>query len=196
MKIAVIVLLAVVLAAGISFFFMRGLLATGSATPARPSEGTLWGLKTAALDGSEVDLGVYAGQVALVVNVASKCGFTPQYEGLQALHAELAESGFAVLGFPSNEFGGQEPGTPAQIREFCSETYGVEFPMFAKVETQHGDDQSPVYQLLGDATGELPSWNFGKYVVGRDGRPRAYFDSRTRPDSPELRDAIVAALDE
>jgi glutathione peroxidase len=154
---------------------------------------SLYALKTTTLDGKPADLGQYAGQVTLVVNVASQCGFTPQYKGLEALHEQYAPRGFSVLGFPSNDFGGQEPGTPAEIQSFCKKNYGVTFPMFAKLVTQAGPDQSPVYRLLG-ASGKLPGWNFAKYVVGKDGRVVAFFPSDVTPESQQLRAAIEAAL--
>lgn len=157
--------------------------------------GSLYELKTTTLSGQPADLAAYRGKVTLVVNVASKCGYTPQYDGLEALHKGLAPRGFAVLGFPSNEFGGQEPGSAAEIQEFCRLTYGVTFPMFAKVETKPGPGQSPVYALMG-ASGSLPQWNFAKYLVGKDGTVRAFFPSRVTPDAKELRDAIEKALAE
>jgi glutathione peroxidase len=153
-----------------------------------------YSLKPRSLEGQPVDLAQYRGKVTLVVNVASECGFTPQYAGLQKLHAELKDRGFAVLGFPSNDFGKQEPGTPAHIRAFCTETYHVDFPMFEKVQTKAGAGQSAVYELLGKAGGSLPNWNFCKYVVGKDGSVRKFFDSKTTPESKTLRDAIDAAL--
>jgi glutathione peroxidase len=165
----------------------------GGTAPKGPSVNSLYDLKTTTLDGHPADLGAYRGKVTLVVNVASKCGFTPQYEGLEALHQELSGRGFSVLGFPSNDFGGQEPGTAAEIAEFCRLTYGVTFPMFSKVVTKAGPHQSPVYTFLG-ASGDLPGWNFGKYVVDKDGNVVAYFSSRVRPDSSELRDAIATAM--
>ena len=137
----------------------------------------------------------YAGQVLLVVNTASKCGFTPQYEGLETLYAELKDQGFAVLGFPSNDFMGQEPGSEEQIAEFCTLTYGVKFPMFQKTVVK-GKDASPMYQQLAAAGGGAPGWNFHKYLIGRDGRVIAGFGSRVKPDSAELRSAITAALAE
>ncbi len=136
----------------------------------------------------------YAGQVLLVVNTASKCGFTPQYEGLEALHADLSGRGFAVLGFPSNDFMGQEPGTEEEIREFCTNTYGVQFPMFEKVSVKQGEAHAFYDALAGQAGGTWPAWNFHKYLVGRDGRVVASFGSRTRPDDPGLRAAIEAEL--
>ena len=153
----------------------------------------LYDLTVTSLAGETVDLDQYRGKVALVVNTASKCGFTKQYEGLQALSESLGDD-VIVLGFPSNDFGSQEPGTAAEIQQFCSANYGVTFPMFQKVRTKAGDGQSEVYEFLGTTSGSLPGWNFGKYVVGRDGRTATFFGSRTKPDSRELRAAIDAAL--
>jgi glutathione peroxidase len=154
---------------------------------------SLYDLETSTLLGKPADLAAYRGKVTLVVNVASKCGFTPQYEGLEKLHRELQGKGFAVLGFPSNDFGGQEPGTAQEIAEFCRLTYDVTFPMFAKVVTLPGREQSPIYTFLG-AGGHLPAWNFSKYLVGRDGKVIAFFPSEVTPESPELRRAIARAL--
>jgi glutathione peroxidase len=133
----------------------------------------------------------YGGNVLLVVNTASKCGFTPQYDGLEALHAKYGARGFAVLGFPSNDFLGQEPGTEKQIQEFCRLTYGVKFPMFEKVHVK-GDEATPLYRQLEAATGEAPGWNFHKYLIDREGRVVASFGSRTTPDDPKL----VARIEE
>jgi glutathione peroxidase len=155
--------------------------------------GSFYELKTRTLLGAPADLAAYRGIVTLVVNVASYCGYTPQYKGLEALHRELKGRGFAVLGFPSNDFGEQEPGTSEEIATFCKRTYDVTFPMFAKVVTRPGADQSPVYAYLG-AGGHLPAWNFAKYVVGRDGYVRAFFPSEVTPESPALRTAIAEAL--
>jgi glutathione peroxidase len=155
---------------------------------------SFYDLKTTYLDGKPADLGVFRGKVTLAVNVASKCGFTPQYEGLEKLNRELAPKGFAVLGFPSNDFGAQEPGTAQEIAQFCKLTYDVTFPMFSKLVTRPGPDQSPVYKYLG-ASGHLPAWNFSKYVVGKDGRVVAFFPSEVTPESPALRGAITKALD-
>ena len=154
---------------------------------------SFYDLKTTYLNGKPADLGVFRGKVTLVVNVASKCGFTPQYEGLEKLNRELSSKGFAVLGFPSNDFGAQEPGTPQEIADFCRLTYDVTFPMFSKVVTRPGPDQSPVYKLLG-GSGQLPAWNFSKYVIGKDGRILAFFPSEVTPESSELRGAITKAL--
>jgi glutathione peroxidase len=154
---------------------------------------SFYDLKTTTLEGEPADLAVYRDRVSLVVNVASRCGFTPQYEGLEALHREMQGKRFSVLGFPSNDFGGQEPGTPEEIAQFCTVAYGVTFPMFEKVRTRAGPGQSSVYEFLG-RSGRLPAWNFAKYLIGRDGRVLAFFASQVTPESRELREAISTAL--
>jgi glutathione peroxidase len=171
-----------------------------AALPGRAQQATgkgtvnsFYDLKTTYLDGKPADLGTFKGKVTLVVNVASKCGFTPQYEGLEKLHRDLKARGFSVLGFPSNDFGGQEPGTATEIGEFCRLTYDVTFPMFSKLVTKPGSDQSPIYQYLG-TFGKLPAWNFSKYVVGKDGKIVAFFPSPVTPEAAELRAAIDQAL--
>ncbi len=161
-------------------------------TPAK--DASLWMLQAQSLSGAEVALSKFEGKVALVVNVASECGLTPQYEGLQALQAELGGDDFTVLGFPSNDFGGQEPGTPEEIRYFCDANYGIDFPMFHKVQTKSGEGQSPIYAQLEQMTGALPTWNFSKYLISRDGHTATFFDPRTDPADPALREAIEAAL--
>jgi len=135
----------------------------------------------------------YGGKVLLIVNTASKCGFTPQYEGLEALHQALSEQGFAVLGFPSNDFRGQEPGSEEEIQEFCTLTYGVKFPMFQKVQVI-GENATPLYQDLTRITGVGPGWNFHKYLISRKGEVVAQFSSRVKPDDAELRAAIEREL--
>lgn len=135
----------------------------------------------------------YRGQVLLVVNTASKCGLTPQYEGLEALHQTYSGKGFAVLGFPSNDFMGQEPGTEAEIQEFCTLTYGVKFPMFEKVVVR-GSEATPLFRELARETGEQPGWNFHKYLIDRSGNVVASFGSRTKPDAPEIVEAIEKAI--
>jgi glutathione peroxidase len=135
----------------------------------------------------------YRGQVLLVVNTASKCGFTPQFEALEGLHARYKTRGFAVLGFPSGDFMAQEFTDEKKIQEFCTLTYGVKFPMFQKVHVK-GDEVTPFYKALAKATGEAPKWNFHKYLIGRDGKVVANFGSRTKPDAPEVIAAIEAAL--
>lgn len=133
------------------------------------------------------------GQVLLVVNTASKCGYTPQYEGLEALHQRYAARGFAVLGFPSNDFRGQEPGSEEEIQQFCTLTYGVKFPMYEKVRVT-GEEATPLYRRLAEATGTAPGWNFHKYLVSRDGRVVGQWPSKVTPDDPELVAAIEREL--
>ena len=142
--------------------------------------------------------GLTDGRVALVVNVASKCGLTPQYTGLEKLHEELADQGFTVVGFPCNQFGGQEPGTAEEIAEFCSATYGVTFPMTAKIDV-NGEDRDAVYAELTQtpdgegAAGDI-QWNFEKFLLAPDGRIVGRFRPRTEPDAAEIRAAIEAVL--
>ena len=155
---------------------------------------SFYDFKTNTLKGAPADLGIYKGKVALVVNVASYCGFTPQYKGLEKLNREMKDKGVVVLGFPSNDFGQQEPGTAEEIEQFCKLTYDVTFPMFSKLVTRPGPDQSPIYRFLG-TSGHLPAWNFSKYVIGKDGTILAFFPSEVTPESPELRRAIAKALD-
>jgi glutathione peroxidase len=176
--------------AAVSLAAVCAVSAAGSGAPVS----SFYDLKTSYLDGKPADLGVFRGKVTLAVNVASKCGFTPQYEGLEKLNRELGPKGFAVLGFPSNDFGSQEPGTAQEIAQFCKLTYDVTFPMFSKLVTKPGPEQSPVYKFLG-ASGHLPAWNFSKYVIGKDGRILAFFPSEVTPEAPELRRAIATALE-
>lgn len=148
------------------------------------------------LAGQDSSLATQAGKTLLVVNVASKCGLTPQYTALEALHARLADRGFAVVGFPCNQFGGQEPGTAEQIAEFCSATYGVTFPMFEKIDV-NGPARHPVYQQLTavpDADGEAGDiqWNFEKFVIRPDGSVAARFRPMTAPDDP----AVLAVIED
>lgn len=135
----------------------------------------------------------YGGQVLLVVNTASKCGFTPQYDGLEALHNKLKARGFAVLGFPSNDFRGQEPGSEKEIQEFCRLTYGVKFPMFEKTSVV-GEQASPFYKSLTESTGVAPGWNFHKYLIDRNGNVVASFGSRVKPDDAEMLGKIEVLL--
>ena len=145
------------------------------------------------LEGNDVAMSSFEGKVALVVNVASACGYTRQYEGLEALYRAYGARGLVVLGFPSNEFGGQEPGSAEEIRSFCTSRFQVTFPMLAKVEVKAGPGQSPVYKAL-SACGQLPTWNFGKYLVDRQGRVLDFYPSAIEPGSDLLRTAIEAAL--
>ncbi len=147
-------------------------------------------------DGKETSLTEYSGKVVLVVNVASKCGFTKQYTGLQKLYEDQKDKGFVILGFPCNNFGGQEPGTIEEIQEFCSTNFNVTFPIMDKIDVK-GEKQHPLYAALTAKDGPLPGdvkWNFSKFLIGKDGKPIARFGSTTKPDSKELADAIAAAL--
>ena len=156
-------------------------------------------LPVTTLQGERTTFGALtAGKAALVVNVASRCGLTPQYAKLEALHEQLAESGFTVIGFPCNQFGAQEPGTASEIETFCSTTYGVTFPMSDKIDV-NGPGRDPFYELLtpvADAAGEAGDirWNFEKFLIAPDGRVVERFSPRTEPDAPELRSAIDALL--
>ena len=153
---------------------------------------SLYDLTVNTLAGKAQPLSTYQGKVALVVNTASACGFTPQYAGLEKLYEEYQGKGFVILGFPSNDFGAQEPGSASEIQNFCQKNYGVQFPMFEKVATK-GADKAPVYQVLTAEHGE-PKWNFHKYLVGKNGQVLQAFPSNVAPDSKELRSAIDAAL--
>ena len=137
----------------------------------------------------------YSGKVVLVVNTASKCGNTPQYDGLEKLYDQYGEEGLVVLGFPSNDFMGQEPGTEENIEEFCRLTYGVEFPMFEKTSVKK-DNADPFYAALAESAGTYPTWNFHKYLIGRDGELISDFSPRTQPYDEKLVAAIEQALNE
>jgi glutathione peroxidase len=158
------------------------------------AQDSFYRLTAKTLEGQPADLGTYAGKVALVVNVASQCGYTPQYAGLEKLYGDLRDRGFVVLGFPSNDFGGQEPGTATEIRQFCSLNYDVTFPLFEKVVTKGGAGQSPVYANLQKQSGKLPGWNFAKYLVSKDGKVVRFYESGVKPDDAGLRKDIETAL--
>jgi glutathione peroxidase len=162
-----------------------------AATAASPLVGSM-----NAIDGSPIDLADYHGKVVLVVNVASRCGYTRQYAGLQKLFEDYRDRGLVVLGFPANDFGAQEPGSDQQIAEFCSSRYGVTFPMFSKI-TVKGSGKPPLYATLtetADPPGEI-GWNFEKFLIGRDGAILGRYKSGVAPDDAKLRAAIEAALD-
>jgi len=150
------------------------------------------------ITGQDVNLADYKGKVLLVVNVASKCGLTPQYEELEALHEKYSGKGLAVLGFPCNQFGSQEPGSDAEIAEFCSATYKVKFPMFSKIDV-NGENAAPLYKHLKSldtapkGKGDI-KWNFEKFVIGKNGEVVARFSPQTKPDSKEVLDVINAEL--
>lgn len=148
------------------------------------------------IKGKDTSLKAYAGKVLLVVNVASKCGYTKQYSGLESVHRKYAEKGFSVLGFPCNDFGAQEPGSNDEIQAFCKSTFDVTFPLFDKLHVK-GADQHPLYAALTGKNSPFPGevkWNFGKFLIGRDGTILKRWDSGTKPDSKEVADAIEAAL--
>jgi glutathione peroxidase len=148
-----------------------------------------------AIDGSKVDLASYKGKVVLVVNVASQCGYTRQYAGLQKLFDQYKDKDFVILGFPANDFGAQEPGSDAEISQFCSSKYGVTFPMFSKI-TVKGSGKAPLYQALTEAAepkGEV-AWNFEKFLIGKDGTVIGRFKSGVGPEDAKLTEAIEAAL--
>ena len=145
------------------------------------------------IDGKPAPLSAYRGKVVLIVNVASRCGFTPQYAGLEALYEKYKDRGFVILGFPANNFGGQEPGTNEEIKTFCSTKYNVTFPMYSKISVK-GEDKAPLYQFLTDATGSEIQWNFTKFLVDKDGKVVARFEPKVTPESPDVAAAIEKAL--
>lgn len=145
------------------------------------------------IEGEGTSLGEYAGKVVLVVNVASKCGYTPQYAELQALYDAYADKGLVILGFPANNFMGQEPGTNAEIASFCQKNYGVTFPMFEKISVK-GKDQHPLYTYLAETTGVQPKWNFHKYLVDQKGVVQQSFSSGDSPTGDKVKAAIDALL--
>ena len=150
------------------------------------------------IDGQPTSLGTYKGKVVMLVNVASRCGFTPQYTSLESTYEKFKDKGFVIVGIPANNFGAQEPGTNAEIKTFCSTKYNVTFPMMSKVSVK-GDDTTPLYQYLTDksanpSTGGDIQWNFTKFLVGRDGQIVARFEPKVTPDSPEVTAAIEKAL--
>ena len=151
-----------------------------------------------ALNGTPANLADYKGKAALVVNVASKCGLTPQYEALEALYEKYQDKGFVIVGFPANNFGGQEPGTNEEIKQFCTAKYNVTFPMMSKISVK-GDNKHPLYKFLTegkageDFAGDI-EWNFAKFLVDRNGNVMARFASKTTPDSPQLTGAVEKAL--
>lgn len=166
-------------------------------TPKNMKDSTLADFKAKDIMGEEVALKKYVGKTVLIVNVASKCGNTPQYAGLEALYEKYKDQGLVVLGFPCNQFGGQEPGTEAQIKEFCESTYHVKFPMFAKVDVK-GENADPIYKWLVHSTSNQNDveWNFAKFLVGKDGKTVTRFGARTQPESEEVVAAIEKSLAE
>jgi glutathione peroxidase len=149
------------------------------------------------IDGKKTSLADYKGKVVLVVNTASKCGLTPQYEALEALYKAHKDKGFVILGFPCNDFMGQEPGTVEEIQTFCKTKYDISFPLMDKIHVK-GDEQHPLYKALTGPEGAFPgdvAWNFGKFLIGRDGKPIGRFEPRQKPDSKEVIAAVEKALE-
>lgn len=175
-------------------FFLFTMCATAIFSHA--AESPLYAIPLKDIDGKATSLKAYEGKVMLVVNVASKCGFTAQYEGLEALWQKTRDKGLVVLGFPCNDFGSQEPGTEEDIKTFCSSKFNVTFPLFSKLHV-NGPEQHPLYEALSGKSSLFPGpvkWNFGKFLVGKDGKILARFDSGVKPDSAELTAAIDSAL--
>jgi glutathione peroxidase len=176
--------------------FIWALLLLG--TVAMAGEKSIYDFTMNSIDGESTPLAKYRGQVVLVVNVASRCGFTPQYSALEKVYEKYRDRGFVTVGFPANNFGGQEPGTNQEIKTFCSTKYNVTFPMMAKVSVK-GDDKAPLYQFLTDKsanpqTGGEIQWNFTKFLIGPEGRPVARFEPNVTPDDPQVTAAIEKEL--
>jgi len=168
------------------------------ATVLMASERSIYDFTMNSIDGKPTPLSTFKGNAVLVVNVASRCGFTPQYSALESVYEKYKDRGFVIIGFPANNFGSQEPGTNAEIKTFCSTKYNVTFPMMSKISVK-GDDQAPLYKYLTDKqanpqTGGDIQWNFTKFLVGRDGHIVARFEPKVTPDSPEVTTAIEKAL--
>ena len=160
------------------------------------SAGSLQDIPLKDIDGKDTSLKPYQGKVVLIVNVASRCGYTPQYKGLEALYEKYKDKGLVVLGFPCNQFGSQEPGTAQEIKDFCSSKYNVTFPLFSKIEV-NGADRHPLYVALAGKDSPFPGdikWNFSKFLLGRNGKILNRFEPGVTPESPELTSAIDTAL--
>jgi glutathione peroxidase len=192
-----LVLIAAIVIGGVGAAYAFGFIFNPS--PSEPPEvASLYDFKMKNIDGSEIKLETFKGRVALIVNTASKCGLTPQYEGLQALYEKYSDRGFVILGFPANNFMGQEPGTDAEIKDFCTIKYKVTFPIFSKISVK-GTDQHPLYTYLTNEksnpgfAGDI-SWNFEKFLIGKDGKTLARFSPSTRPDDPKVIEALEKAL--
>jgi len=158
--------------------------------------GSIYDLTVKDINNKDVKLSDYKGKTVLIVNVASKCGYTPQYKALEATYEKYKDKGFVILGFPCNQFGGQEPGSNEEIKEFCSSKFGVTFPLFDKIEV-NGANRHPLYVMLAGKDSPFPgniTWNFNKFVIGKDGQIVKRFDSKFTPDSPEVTAAIESAM--
>jgi glutathione peroxidase len=178
---------------------LAGALVLAGGGAAADDAGTVYGHQAKTIDGADASLGEHRGKVLLIVNTASRCGFTPQYEGLEELWRAYKDQGLVVLGFPCNDFGGQEPGTESEIKAFCSERFEVSFPLFGKVRVKAGDGQHPLYRDLvagttNAATAGAIKWNFTKFLVGRDGKVTARFESMTKPTAQAVREAVEREL--
>lgn len=177
-----------------------GYLGSSASNMSNVNAKSIYEINAMDIDGNDVNLGDYKDKVVMFVNTASKCGYTPQYKGLQAIYDKYKDRGFVVLGFPTNNFGGQEPGSNEEIKEFCTLKYKVSFPMFAKISVK-GEDQHPLYQYLTSVktnpnfSGEI-SWNFNKFLANHKGETIARFSSKETPESKEVTNAIEKALDE
>jgi glutathione peroxidase len=193
---AIIIIPVIVAIAGTTFWFGRPNRAGDK--PPRAVVGSIYDVVANDIDGNPVSLDRYRGKTLLIVNVASKCRFTPQYEGLQRLYDKYQSRGLVILGFPANNFAWREPGTDAEIKDFCTSKYNVTFPIFSKISVA-GDDIHPLYRYLTDEKvnpqlGGKVTWNFNKYLVAPDGKPVAHFASELVPESPEIVGAIESAL--
>lgn len=181
---------------GFVFNFFAGLSFFAVAAVSMPAVAACQGVldhRTKTLAGEPLDLCEYQGKVVLVVNTASYCGYTPQYEGLEKLYQSHKDKGLVVLGFPSNDFGAQEPGSNEAVKDFCERTYKVRFPMFEKSIVK-GPDANPVYRKLAQATGTAPQWNFHKYLISRDGKTIKVYSSKVLPDSAQLVQDVESML--
>ena len=157
---------------------------------------SIYDIKVKDIDGKDVSLSAYKGKVLLIVNVASRCGFTPQYKALEATYEKYKDQGFVILGFPCNQFGAQEPGSDEEIKQFCTSKYFITFPLFDKIEV-NGANRHPLYVALAGEASPFPgniTWNFNKFLIGKDGKIINRFTSKITPDSPEATAAIEAAL--
>jgi glutathione peroxidase len=173
--------------------FCLGLLGVLIMSTAAFAAESIYGFTMKNIDGQETPLSEFKGKVVLIVNVASQCGYTPQYTGLESLYEKFKDRGLVLVGVPANNFGKQEPGTNEEIKQFCTRKYNVSFPMMAKVSVK-GDDIAPLYQYLTSAEGGDVKWNFTKFLIGKDGKVIGRFESKVTPDSPELVAAIEKAL--
>lgn len=177
-------------------YFLLSLLMAATAVIGAENHKALKDIPLKDIDGKETSLKAFAGKVLLIVNVASKCGNTPQYKDLEAAYGKYKDQGLVIMGFPCNDFGGQEPGTNEEVKTFCTTKYNVTFPMFDKVQVK-GEPKHPLYEALTGKKGAFPGdvkWNFGKFLVGRDGKPIMRIEPKTKVDAPEVVAAIEKAL--